>query len=136
MEYKRDEKIIHDQAFLLDFSDLTANRFRAINQFTIEGSGTDRSQAKCLVSLNTSSPCVRALPENQGKARSADKGGSLFKGRNTGLIFWQSSRRAPLWSCSAVLHSFELATASPAVVRLAEQDHSDADIRRTFVKGH
>lgn len=31
------DKIIHDQAFLVDFGDLNANRFRAINQFTIEG---------------------------------------------------------------------------------------------------
>lgn len=38
VEYKRDEKVVHDQAFLVDFSDLTANRFRAINQFTLEGS--------------------------------------------------------------------------------------------------
>jgi len=37
VEYKRDDKVIHDQAFLVDFGDLTANRFRAINQFTIEG---------------------------------------------------------------------------------------------------
>lgn len=37
VEYKRDEKVIHDQAFLVDFGDLTANRFRAVNQFTIEG---------------------------------------------------------------------------------------------------
>ncbi|WP_417667127.1 type I restriction endonuclease subunit R [Pseudidiomarina sp.] len=38
VEYKRDEKVVHDQAFLVDFSDLTVNRFRTINQFTIEGS--------------------------------------------------------------------------------------------------
>ena len=38
VEYKRDDRVIHDQAFLVDFGDLTANRFRAINQFTIEGS--------------------------------------------------------------------------------------------------
>ncbi|WP_289102822.1 type I restriction endonuclease subunit R [uncultured Marinobacter sp.] len=38
VEYKRDDKVVHDQAFLVDFGDLTANRFRAINQFTIEGS--------------------------------------------------------------------------------------------------
>ncbi|MBW7471157.1 type I restriction endonuclease subunit R [Marinobacter sp. F4218] len=38
VEYKRDDEVVHDQAFLLDFSDLTANRFRAINQFTLEGS--------------------------------------------------------------------------------------------------
>lgn len=38
VEYKRDDKVVHDQAFLVDFSDLTANRFRAINQFTLEGS--------------------------------------------------------------------------------------------------
>ncbi|QSP95079.1 type I restriction endonuclease subunit R [Marinobacter salinisoli] len=38
VSYKNEDKEIHDQAFLLDFGDLTANRFRAINQFTIEGS--------------------------------------------------------------------------------------------------
>ncbi|GGC62120.1 type I restriction endonuclease subunit R [Marinobacter halophilus] len=38
VEFKRNDKVIHDQAFLVDFSDLTANCFRAINQFTIEGS--------------------------------------------------------------------------------------------------
>lgn len=38
VEYKRDDKVIHDHAFLVDFADLNANRFRAINQFTIEGS--------------------------------------------------------------------------------------------------
>ncbi|MBE0401793.1 type I restriction endonuclease subunit R, partial [Halomonas sp. FME1] len=38
VEYKRDDQVVHDQAFLVDFSDLTANRFRAINQFTLEGS--------------------------------------------------------------------------------------------------
>ena len=35
---KEHDKVGHDQAFLVDFSDLTANRFRAINQFTLEGS--------------------------------------------------------------------------------------------------
>ncbi|MBD3586005.1 type I restriction endonuclease subunit R [Salinimonas sp. HHU 13199] len=38
VEYKRDDEIVHDHAFLIDFSDISANRFRAINQFTIEGS--------------------------------------------------------------------------------------------------
>ena len=32
------DRVVHDQAFLVDFGDLTANRFRAINQFTLEGS--------------------------------------------------------------------------------------------------
>src|SRR5690554_1317458 len=38
VEYKLDDEIIHDHAFLIDFANLDANRFRAINQFTIEGS--------------------------------------------------------------------------------------------------
>ncbi len=38
VEYKRDDRVIHDQVFLVDFNDLSANRFRAINQFTIQGS--------------------------------------------------------------------------------------------------
>lgn len=38
IEYKRDDKVVHDRAFLIDFEHLAANRFRVINQFTIEGS--------------------------------------------------------------------------------------------------
>ena len=38
VEYKRDDRIIHDHAFLIDFNKLSSNRFRAINQFTLEGS--------------------------------------------------------------------------------------------------
>lgn len=38
VEYKCNDEIIHDRAFLIDFGDINANRFRAINQFTIEGS--------------------------------------------------------------------------------------------------
>lgn len=38
VEYKRDDRVIHDQVFLVDFNDLSANRFRAINQLTIQGS--------------------------------------------------------------------------------------------------
>lgn len=38
VEYKRDDKPIHDRAFLIDFEALEHNRFRTINQFTIEGS--------------------------------------------------------------------------------------------------
>ncbi|WP_396622288.1 type I restriction endonuclease subunit R [Marinobacter sp. W-8] len=37
VEYKREEKVIHDHAFLIDFEGLDSNRFRTINQFTIEG---------------------------------------------------------------------------------------------------
>ena len=35
--YKRDDEVNHDHAFAIDFTDLQANRFRAINQFTIQG---------------------------------------------------------------------------------------------------
>lgn len=38
VEYKRDDEVIYDRAFLIDFNDINVNRFRAINQFTIEGS--------------------------------------------------------------------------------------------------
>lgn len=38
VEYKRDDEVIYDQALLIDFAHLEANRFRAINQFTLEGS--------------------------------------------------------------------------------------------------
>ncbi|MBW4934465.1 type I restriction endonuclease subunit R [Marinobacter sp. F4206] len=37
VEYKIDDEVIHDQAFLVDFTNLSSNRFRAVNQFTIEG---------------------------------------------------------------------------------------------------
>ncbi|MGC9456804.1 MAG: type I restriction endonuclease subunit R [Halothiobacillaceae bacterium] len=35
--YKRDDERVHDHAFLVDFAEVSANRFRAINQFTIDG---------------------------------------------------------------------------------------------------
>jgi type I restriction enzyme R subunit len=38
VEYKTDDKVIHDHAFLIDFESVDGNRFRAINQFTIQGS--------------------------------------------------------------------------------------------------
>lgn len=37
VEYKHDDKVVHDRVFLIDFNNIDANRFRAINQFTIEG---------------------------------------------------------------------------------------------------
>lgn len=37
VEYKRNDDIVHDHAFIIDFTDVSANRFRAINQFTLEG---------------------------------------------------------------------------------------------------
>src|SRR5690554_1787418 len=42
VEYKRDERVVHDRAFLIDFNSIDANRFRAINQFTIEGTKRPR----------------------------------------------------------------------------------------------
>ncbi|MGM0982979.1 MAG: type I restriction endonuclease subunit R [Pseudomonadota bacterium] len=38
VEYKRDDEIVHDRALLVDFAELSANRFRAVNQFTLQGS--------------------------------------------------------------------------------------------------
>ncbi|MGR7921233.1 type I restriction endonuclease subunit R [Zobellella denitrificans] len=35
---KEHDKVVHDHAFLIDFEQVSNNRFRAINQFTIEGS--------------------------------------------------------------------------------------------------
>jgi type I restriction enzyme R subunit len=37
VEYRRDDEIIHDRAFLIDFDNLRNNRFLAVNQFTILG---------------------------------------------------------------------------------------------------
>ena len=37
VEYKRDDKPVHDHALLIDFGSVENNRFRVINQFTIEG---------------------------------------------------------------------------------------------------
>src|SRR5690554_1326450 len=39
---KESDKIVHDYAFLINFDDLNANRFRAINQFTITGTKRPR----------------------------------------------------------------------------------------------
>jgi len=37
VEYRSDDKMIHDRAFLIDFENLANNRFLAVNQFTIQG---------------------------------------------------------------------------------------------------
>jgi len=42
VEYKRDDRVVHDHALLIDFDALERNRFRTINQFTIEGSKQPR----------------------------------------------------------------------------------------------
>lgn len=42
VQYKRNDKIHHDHAFLIDFENLTQNRFVAINQFTIAGTKQPR----------------------------------------------------------------------------------------------
>lgn len=38
VEYKQDDRFVHDHALLIDFESLQQNRFRCINQFTIQGS--------------------------------------------------------------------------------------------------
>jgi len=44
---------------------------------------------------------------------------TIGKGRNAALAAWDSSLRASLSGHAAALHSLELATVSPALVRLA-----------------
>lgn len=38
VEYKQDDRVVHDHALLIDFESIQQNRFRCINQFTIQGS--------------------------------------------------------------------------------------------------
>lgn len=42
VQYKHDDDVVYDHAFLIDFERLKTNRFRAINQFTIQGSKQPR----------------------------------------------------------------------------------------------
>ncbi|WP_456268772.1 type I restriction endonuclease subunit R [Kushneria sp. AK178] len=42
VRYKRNDEVIYDHAFLIDFEHVEVNRFRAINQFTIQGSKQPR----------------------------------------------------------------------------------------------
>ncbi|OHZ03054.1 type I restriction endonuclease subunit R [Salinicola sp. MIT1003] len=42
VQYKQDDEPVHDRAFLIDFEHVEANRFRAINQFTITGAKQPR----------------------------------------------------------------------------------------------
>ncbi len=42
VEYRKDEKTVHDSAFLIDFENITNNRFLAVNQFTIQGTKQPR----------------------------------------------------------------------------------------------
>lgn len=50
VEYKQDDRVVHDRALLVDFEQVSQNRFRAINQFTIEGSkGLRRPDIICFI---------------------------------------------------------------------------------------
>ena len=42
VEYRKDDKTIHDRAFLIDFENIANNRFLAVNQFTIQGTKQPR----------------------------------------------------------------------------------------------
>ncbi len=42
VQYKKDDKVKHDTAFLIDFEKVDNNRFMAINQFTVTGSKQPR----------------------------------------------------------------------------------------------
>lgn len=42
VEYRKDDKTIHDRAFLIDFEYLANNHFLAVNQFTIQGTKQPR----------------------------------------------------------------------------------------------
>ncbi|HZK62018.1 MAG TPA: type I restriction endonuclease, partial [Anaerovoracaceae bacterium] len=42
VEYRKDDRTIHDRAFLIDFENLANNRFLAVNQFTIQGTKQPR----------------------------------------------------------------------------------------------
>lgn len=42
VQYKKDGKLKHDQAFLIDFEAAKNNRFQAINQFTVQGTKQPR----------------------------------------------------------------------------------------------
>jgi type I restriction enzyme R subunit len=42
VQYKKDGKVKHDQAFLIDFEAAKNNRFQAINQFTVQGTKQPR----------------------------------------------------------------------------------------------
>jgi hypothetical protein len=55
----------------------------------------------------------------QGEARPAGNGPALAKGRNAALAHVWGSHRAGLDGPAALLRSLELATASPALARLA-----------------
>jgi len=42
VEYRKNDKTVYDRAFLIDFENLTNNRFLAVNQFTIQGTKQPR----------------------------------------------------------------------------------------------
>ncbi|MBD3318260.1 MAG: DEAD/DEAH box helicase, partial [Chitinivibrionales bacterium] len=46
VEYKKDDDIVKDHAFLVDFEKVSRNSFCAVNQFTITGGGTSRKTAE------------------------------------------------------------------------------------------
>ncbi len=42
VEYRKDDRTIHDRTFLIDFENMANNRFLAVNQFTIQGTKQPR----------------------------------------------------------------------------------------------
>jgi len=73
---------------------------------------------------------------DQDKARPVGNNRSIFKGRNVVLIHLWGSLRARLWGRAAALRSLELATASPALARLAAPPHSLAEMQRIYASGY
>ena len=65
----------------------------------------------------------------QGKARPAGNGRSLAKGCNAALAHGLGSRRARRYGPAPLLHSLELATTSPALVRLGAGPYRRAEMQ-------
>ena len=64
---------------------------------------------------------LRASLIRQGKARSCRHSHSMSNDLNTAVAYERGSLRASAQALSTVLHSLELAMASPALVRLADK---------------
>jgi len=108
----------------------------AVCRGTLQRHVEDITGLTLLVGHAVSSVTLRAAVRARIQARFAGKGGSLVKKRNAESRPHSDSRRATAQALWAALHSLELATASPALARLAHSACAAAEHYRTYRVAH
>jgi len=96
----------------------------------------NNENTRTLVGCAANSVTLRVSVPVRIKARLAGQGGSLAKRRNAESRWHRHSQRAAAQAPWAVLRSLELATASPALARLAHNACATAESYRISRTAH